>query len=94
MNYLFFSLQRSGILEGHFQTLFDRFWSRYLETTGDTEVLEVAAPFLVFRGLVMAHPVWYPNLAPEVRSRLFNFMEAVLHRNAFDPGKVNDYCGS
>ena len=91
MNYLFFSLQRSGKLDGHFQILFDRFWSRYLKATGDTEMLEVAAPFLVFRGLVMAHPVWYPHLTDEIRTKLFNFMEAVLHSHAFEPEKVNDY---
>jgi hypothetical protein len=92
MNYLFFSLQRSGRLEGNFETLFRRFWERYLLDSGDTEILEVAAPFFTFRGLVMAHPVWYPNLSLEVRRKLFNFMLAVLSENAFDPDKVNQYC--
>jgi hypothetical protein len=93
MNYVFFSLQRSGRLEGHFETLFRRFWSRYLDTTGDTEMLEVAAPFFVFRGLVMAHPVWYPNVRESTRSALFHFMESVLSDGSFDPAEVNRYCG-
>lgn len=92
MNYLFFSLQRSGRLGGNLETLFRRFWERYLSKTGDAEMLRVAAPFFVFRGLVMAHPVWYPNLAENVRRKLFTFMESVLNEEAFDPDKVNQYC--
>jgi aminoglycoside phosphotransferase (APT) family kinase protein len=94
MNYLFFSLQRSGRLEDPFQTLFLRFWDRYLRKTHDSEMLEIAAPFLVFRGLVMAHPVWYPQLHDETRGKLFNFMEAVLQRGSFNAEEVNHYCGS
>jgi Phosphotransferase enzyme family len=93
MNYVFFSLQRAGRLEGNFETLFRRFWERYLENSADSEILQVAAPFFAFRGLVMAHPVWYPNLGQDVRRKLFNFMQAVLTGDAFDPGKVNQYCG-
>jgi hypothetical protein len=92
MNYLFFSLQRSGSLEGNFESLFRRFWDRYLTGSQDAEMLQVAAPFFSFRGLVMAHPVWYPNLAKDVRQKLFNFMQAVLNENVFDPAKVNCYC--
>ena len=94
MNYIFFSLQQSGRLQGSFETLFRRFWTRYLEKSGDKEMLEVAAPFLAFRGLVMAHPVWYPNLTEDVRSKLFNFMDAVLNAETFDPAEVNRYCGA
>jgi len=94
MNYIFFSLQQSGRLQGSFETLFRRFWTRYLEKSGDREMLEVAAPFLAFRGLVMAHPVWYPNLTENVRSRLFSFMDAVLNAETFDPAEVNRYCGT
>jgi hypothetical protein len=92
MNYVFFSLQRSGRLDGNFESLFRRFWERYLVRTGDNEMLEVVAPFFAFRGLVMAHPVWYPRLEPAVRQKLFNFMFAVLNRNRFDPSQVNVYC--
>lgn len=94
MNYVFFSLQRSGRLEGDFEALFRRFWDRYLTKSGDSEMLQVAAPFLVFRGLVMAHPVWYPHLDKTVRNKLFAFMNAVLDAQAFDPAEVNRYCGA
>lgn len=93
-NYLFCSLQRHGKLSGAFETLFRRFWDRYLETTGDGEMLEVAAPFFAFRCLVMASPLWYPALDEDVRRKLFSFLEGVLAGSVFDPGGVNGYLGN
>ncbi len=93
INYLFFSLQRAGRLEGAFERLFLRFWDRYLEKTGDREMLQVAAPFLVFRALVLASPVWYPSLQDAVREKLLKLILAVLEESSFDPRKVNAYCG-
>lgn len=94
INYLFFSLQRSGKLEGAFEELFLRFWEHYLERSGDAEMLEVAAPFLVFRALVLASPVWYPSLDESVREKLLRFIFSVLEAERFDPRQVNHYCGS
>src|SRR5215510_6222767 len=91
MNYVFFSLQRSGRLDRNFESLFMRFWDRYLSKSGDQEMLEVVAPFFAFRVLVMAHPVWYPKLAKDIRQSLFNFMSAVLNSKRFDPNEVNRY---
>jgi hypothetical protein len=93
MNYVFFSLQRNDRLEEDFDTLFLRFWNRYLEKTGDREMLQVVAPFLAFRALVMASPVWYPNLSESVRSKLLAFIFGVLDSESFDPAQVNKYCG-
>lgn len=93
-NYIFFSLQRSGRLEGSFEDLFIRFWDRYLEKTGDRELPEVVAPYFAFRGLVMASPVWYPNLPETTRQRLLAFILAVLDKPAFEPREVNAYCGA
>jgi aminoglycoside phosphotransferase (APT) family kinase protein len=92
LNYLFFSLQRSGRLEGAFERLWRRFWERYLERSRDRELLEVVAPFLAFRALVMANPVWYPALDAGVRRQLFNFISSVLDAPAFDPALANEYC--
>ncbi|HLH00522.1 MAG TPA: phosphotransferase [Bryobacteraceae bacterium] len=92
-NYLFFSLQRSEKLEGIFETLFRRFWSRYLEKTGDREMLSVAGPFFAFRGLVMASPVWYPHLSDRVRETLLRFIVNMLECDRFDPALLNQYCG-
>ena len=90
---MFFSLQRSRRLEGGLETLFLRFWERYLEKSGDRESLETAGPFFAFRGLVMASPAWYPNLPDSVRRKLLNFIVAVLERDRFDPRCANHYCG-
>jgi len=92
MNYLFFSLQRSGRLDGNLESLFRRFWGRYQAKSGDMEMLYVVAPFFAFRGLVMAHPIWYPKLAKDVRQKLFNFIQAVLNQDLFNPDEVNRYC--
>lgn len=93
-NYIFFSMQRAGRLEGSFGDLFLRFWDRYLEKTGDHEILEVAAPYFAFRGLVMASPLWYPGLSESVRLRLIAFIQAVLDLPRFNPREVNAYCGA
>ncbi len=93
VNYVFFSLQRTGKLADPFEKLFLGFWDRYLEKTGDREILEVAAPFFVFRALVLASPVWYPSLDDSVRGKLLNFILAVLEENSFHPHQVNAYCG-
>jgi aminoglycoside phosphotransferase (APT) family kinase protein len=92
LNYLFFSLQRSGRLEGGFERLWRRFWERYLERSGDAAMLEVAAPFFAFRGLVMANPVWYPALDEGLRRKVLNFVRHVLDEPRFDPARANAYC--
>jgi aminoglycoside phosphotransferase (APT) family kinase protein len=92
LNYLFFSLQRSGRLEGGFERLFRGFWERYLERSGDAELLEVVAPFFAFRGLVMASPVWYPALGAEVRGKLLRFVLNVLEAPRFEVARANAYC--
>jgi aminoglycoside phosphotransferase (APT) family kinase protein len=93
LNYLFFSLQRAGRLQGDFEKLWLRFWDRYLERTGDRELLEVAAPFFAWRGVVMANPVWYPNLDENLRRRLLDFVLNVLAEERFDPRRADEYCG-
>jgi len=42
----------------------------------------------------MASPLWYPTLAEDVRRKLFSFIGEVLDAKAFDPGRVNGYCGA
>ena len=78
INYLFFSLRRWGKLRGPFEVLFREFWEAYLAASHDPGVLESAAPFFAFRGLVIASPLWYPKLALSVRRAVFNFIRNVL----------------
>ena len=92
INYLFFSLCRWGTLRGPFEALFRTFWETYIEASCDEEVLETAAPFFAFRGLVIASPLWYPRLSMDVRRKIFRFVENVLGVARFDPADVNRYC--
>ncbi len=91
MNYLFYSMQKYGELAGPFHEMFELFFENYLERTGDRELLEVIQPFYVFRGLVVASTIWYPNLDPGVRKKLFNFINNVLASEVFDFQDVNSY---
>ncbi len=91
INYLFFSLQRFAGLRDPFATLWYRFWETYLEGTGDEELLEVTGGYFAWRALVVASPLWYPNLTPRTRQALLAFAENVLAAERFDPYRVEDY---
>lgn len=91
INYIFYSLQAFGELLGPFGTLFKLFWKNYLDRTGDEEVLSVVQPFFAWRGLVVASPVWYPNLPLDVRKKLLNFVKKMLKTDKFDIDDVNSY---
>ncbi len=91
LNYAFFSLQRTGRVSGALELMFYRFWDRYLNASGDEEILEVAAPFLTFRSLVMANPIWYPKLTERVRHKLLTFALRVLEETRFEPMSINRY---
>lgn len=91
MNYVFFSLLRSLRLEGVFEEIYIRFWENYLSKTGDYEILKVAAPFFAWRGLVVASPVWYPNISEDVRKAIFSFVMNILKVDEFDFRNINRY---
>ncbi|MEM1564485.1 MAG: phosphotransferase [Candidatus Bathyarchaeia archaeon] len=94
INYIFYSLQKYGELAGVFERLFRLFWENYLLKTSDWEILEVVQPFYAWRGLVVASPIWYPNLSLDVRMKLLNFVHNVLHYERFDLEAVNTYIRS
>ena len=91
MNYIFYSLQKHDKLAGSFSELYEIFFENYLKQTKDMELLKVIQPFFVFRALVVASPIWYPNLKPSVRKKLFNFIFNVLESEEFDYQNVNRY---
>jgi len=91
INYLFYSLQTYGRLAKSFETLFNLFWKNYLDKTGDEEILSVIQPFFAWRGLVVASPVWYPDLPEHVRTKLFNFIRNVLKTEKLDLKDINSY---
>ena len=84
INYLFYSLQKYGSLKGNFQKLFHLFWENYLKKTNDFEILKVIQPFYAWRAMVVASPIWYPNLPREVRIKLFNFIKNILQTKELD----------
>lgn len=74
-----------------FKELFDLFFDVYLDKSGDYELLEVIQPFYAFRGLVVASPVWYPNISLDTRRKLFNFIKNMLEAEKFDYKGVAKY---
>jgi hypothetical protein len=89
INYLFFALENPKSWTTAFQPLWRRFWSEYLAHSRDAQLLEFVAPFLAWRSLVLANPVWYPNVTGATRSRLFDFVERALQQRRFDPESAN-----
>ncbi|WP_150112217.1 aminoglycoside phosphotransferase family protein [Desulfonatronovibrio hydrogenovorans] len=90
-NYLLYSLYSGPRLSGDFEQLYRTLWDTYLDKTNDREILEVVAPFYVFRGLVIASPEWYPGHPLEVRQALFRFLENILEEDVFDYQNINKY---
>jgi hypothetical protein len=90
MNYPFFALEREGAWQRAFAELWHRFWARYLQSSGDLGILDVAPPFLAWRGLVLASPVWYPELSPASREAILNFVESALKMERFAPASVEE----
>lgn len=85
VNYVFFALEHEGAWEGAFRDLWSRFWSGYLKQSGDQDVLEIAPPYLAWRLLVLASPIWYPDVSPGVRDTLLTWAEQVLKAGKLNP---------
>jgi aminoglycoside phosphotransferase (APT) family kinase protein len=90
INFLFFALVHGGAGRGRFggpmRALWDDFWSTYLAASGDAAITTVVAPFFAWRALVVASPVWYPNVSEEIRELILGFAERLLAGASFDPG--------
>jgi len=91
VNYLFYGLQKYGKLGGSFKALWDLFWMNYLDKTGDEEMLKVVQPYFAWRGLVIASPIWYPDLSLDIRTKLINFIKNVLTIEYFDLDEIDSY---
>ncbi|HWN69522.1 MAG TPA: phosphotransferase [Haliangium sp.] len=85
INYVFFALEDPSCWKRGLGLLWQRFWRRYLERSGDRELLEVAPPFLAWRALVIANPLWYPTLPAACRDALFGLAERALDAGRLDP---------
>lgn len=84
INFLFFSLRAHGRVEEPFRAMWTCFFETYLGETRDEELLTIIPPFLVWRALVVASPVWYPRLDVGVRRALFTAIDNLLDGAALD----------
>jgi hypothetical protein len=91
INYLSYSLQTLGDMTGPFEKLFLLFWRNYLDKTGDKEILSVVQPFCAWRCLVLASPIWYPQLPTKVRKQILQFATRMLNIETFDFENVKSY---
>ncbi len=91
INYLFFSLQRFGRLEGPFLDLHEGFWEHYLAARQDTELMAVIQPWFAWRALVLASPIWYPDIPEDTRRKLLRFARRVMSIDSYDYRQVNRY---
>ncbi len=85
INYVFFAVEHPAAWRGALSSLWKRFWETYLDTSGDHELLSVAAPYLAWRGLVVCNPAWYPKVDPEARDRVLSLIERALDNEVFVP---------
>lgn len=91
INYLFFSIKKHGDVRGAYREGLELFFEEYIRASGDGEITEVVAPFFAFRAAVVANPVFYPELGPEARQKIFRFADGVLSSEAFSIDRVNTY---
>ena len=91
INYIFFSINHYGKLEGPYLEAIKLFYDEYIKKTGDSELYEVSALFYAFRGAVVANPIFYPDVSTENRRKIFNFMHGVLDDKSFSIERVNEY---
>jgi aminoglycoside phosphotransferase (APT) family kinase protein len=90
VNYVFFAVDAPGAWRGGLGALWRRFFATYLARSGDDEVLAVLAPWLAWRALVVANPVWYPGMSATARDRLLSWIEGVLEAPRFDPASAEE----
>ena len=91
INYIFFSVKNYEDIRGPYLEGLNLFFEEYIKLTGDTQLLEVVAPFFAFRGVVVSNPVFYPELTSEQRRLLFSFVKNVLDNERFELERIHDY---
>ncbi len=84
INYVFFALDRPTSWTAAFGRMWRDFFGTYLEASGDAELLDVAAPWLAWRALVIANPRFYPAMSAGARDRILTLAERVLDSPRLD----------
>jgi hypothetical protein len=59
----------------------------------DSEMVKVIQPWFAWRALVLASPVWYPDIGVEIRRKLLAFARRVLSEEIYDPDRISEYLG-
>jgi len=85
VNFVFFAIDAPAAWRSALGPLWRRFWQRYLVESNDEGLLATVAPFLAWRLLVLACPVWYPNASLSARQRLLALLDTALDHDRFDP---------
>lgn len=85
VNFIFFALDHPTAWIGGLGVLWQRFWTTYLEGTDDNALLEACPPYLAWRALVVANPVFYPAMTAVARDRLLGLIERALAAGTLDP---------
>ena len=93
INFIFFALDHLHAWRNGLGRLWDLFWTTYLADSGDTELLEVVAPFLAWRGLVVSNPLFYPAFPGNLRNRLLTFVERTLDQRRFEIASAHELFG-
>ncbi len=92
INYLFFGLLKGEDGAEAFHRLFVKFFDVYLDETGDRDLFELLPPFYLFRAVVIAHPLWYPEVPARVRIALLRFATAMGEPKPFDLAGLDAIC--
>ena len=54
-------------------------------------MLTVIQPWFAWRVLVLASPVWYPNIKEDVRRKLLLFAKRVMSADYYDYRQITQY---
>ncbi len=91
INYIFFSLIYFSEVRDAYLEALNLFFSEYIAITGDEELFEVLAPFYAFRGVVVANPLFYPDVKLEIRRKIFRLVKNILNQERFQIDMINEY---
>jgi len=91
INYIFFSVKHYGDVRGAYREGLTLFFDEYRKASGDSDITGVVAPFFAFRAVVVANPLFYPELSSEQRTVIFRFCKNVLKNESFDPERIESY---
>jgi hypothetical protein len=91
VNYIFFSIKHHDTVKGAYLEGLKLFFDDYVKQSGDKELHSLVQLFYAFRGVVVANPVFYPELSDKKRETIFRFIHNVLASEKFEPERVNEY---